>query len=140
MSGLYDMLGNVWEWLADGEEAYPLSAASDPPGPSSGQYRLLRGGSWYNYPRIARVSYRLRYGPEDRDVGVGVRCAGVLVPFRFFPFRFFSFFFFLRSATPREEKNSAGCAAIHESACAADSGCAGDDFAIGAGGALAVCA
>jgi formylglycine-generating enzyme required for sulfatase activity len=76
--GLYDTLGNVWEWVADwfDEKYYASSPANDPQGPSSGQYRVLRGGAFVYVSRIARVSYRLRYEPSSVMVTVGVRCAG----------------------------------------------------------------
>jgi sulfatase modifying factor 1 len=76
--GLYDTLGNVWEWVADwfDEKYYASSPASDPKGPSSGQYRTLRGGSWVSAPRGARVSYRRWFIPGHRDNDIGVRCAG----------------------------------------------------------------
>src|SRR5262249_48557534 len=47
--GLYDMLGNVWEWCSDHHDAkyYRESPAADPKGPSAGEYHVLRGGSWF---------------------------------------------------------------------------------------------
>jgi formylglycine-generating enzyme required for sulfatase activity len=74
--GLYDMLGNVWEWVADWYERYHAGPVSDPRGPLSGTSRVLRGGSWYDDPRLARASYRLRIGPENRFHYIGLRCAG----------------------------------------------------------------
>ncbi len=76
--GLFDMLGNAWEWVNDWYDAryYSGSPATDPSGPSSSQYRLrvLRGGSWGNFPGGVRVSGRYRGGPDYRNVGAGVRC------------------------------------------------------------------
>jgi formylglycine-generating enzyme required for sulfatase activity len=76
--GLFDMLGNVWEWTADffDEKYYASSPGSNPVGAASGQYRTLRGGSWYNNARGARVSPRNWCGPGVRNSNIGVRCAG----------------------------------------------------------------
>jgi formylglycine-generating enzyme required for sulfatase activity len=73
--GLYDTLGNVWEWVADWHGRYPAGKQKDPQGPAGGLYRMLRGGSWFNYPGFVRVSIRYRVEPSFRNIDVGLRCA-----------------------------------------------------------------
>jgi formylglycine-generating enzyme required for sulfatase activity len=75
--GLYDMLGNVWQWVNDryAENYYHNSPSQDPSGPSSGRNHVLRGGSWVIYPMVVRVSDRsgIFHAYED---DVGFRCRG----------------------------------------------------------------
>src|SRR5262249_28748710 len=62
--GLFDMLGNVWECVADNYEAeYPSALQVDPKGPEQGNLRVIRGGAWRYPPRYARASDRGRLMP-----------------------------------------------------------------------------
>ena len=57
--GIYDMSGNVLEWCSDWCGDYTSSSQSDPQGSSSGSFRVIRGGCYYNFARNCRVSYRI---------------------------------------------------------------------------------
>jgi formylglycine-generating enzyme required for sulfatase activity len=73
--GLYDMIGNVYEWNEDwyDDGYYGKGDAVDPRGPSSGSYRVSRGGSWNYYDRYFRSSVRLNYNPDFRYDNLGFR-------------------------------------------------------------------
>ncbi|MBZ0263184.1 SUMF1/EgtB/PvdO family nonheme iron enzyme [bacterium] len=74
--GLYDMHGNVWEWCSDWKGDYPSGSVTDPTGPSgpsSGTYRVLRGGSWWLFGGICRSADRIGSGPSARSYIYGLR-------------------------------------------------------------------
>ena len=73
--GIYDMSGNVWEWCHDWCGVYSSSAQRDPMGPSSSPFRVFRGGSWFNFAKYARVSYRNGRNPDLRNNLLGFRLA-----------------------------------------------------------------
>jgi formylglycine-generating enzyme required for sulfatase activity len=76
--GLFDMLANVWEWVNDwyDQSYYQNRPSQDPAGPTSGQQRVLRGGSCVGGPRDVRVSLRNRRNPGNGNFDLGFRCAG----------------------------------------------------------------
>ena len=75
--GLFDMSGNVWEWVADhyDDSYYETSPPENPAGPFSGKYRVIRGGSWRDFAEFLRVSRRNYDLPSGRFNHIGFRCA-----------------------------------------------------------------
>lgn len=72
--GLQDLHGNVWEWVSDRHGIYGIEPQSDPQGPTEGEKRVVRGGSFDVLPRGLRSAFRFGVRPEERGRNVGFRC------------------------------------------------------------------
>lgn len=77
--GLYDMSGNVWEWVLDWKGAYPANRQENPVGPS-GATRVRRGGSWQYGAGQARAAWRSSGYPDDRALDIGFRLVRQVEP------------------------------------------------------------
>ena len=75
--GLYDMAGNVVEWVADyyQQDYYKKSPQKNPTGPKQGKFRVIRGGGWHSGPSCTQVYFRNALPDNWLDINVGFRCA-----------------------------------------------------------------
>ena len=72
---LHDMTGNVWEWVDGWIDRYPDGQVTDPQPAETGYLRVMRGGSWLNFPGVLRLSVRLPFSGDGKTSNVGARCA-----------------------------------------------------------------
>ncbi|MEZ4229923.1 MAG: SUMF1/EgtB/PvdO family nonheme iron enzyme [Polyangiaceae bacterium] len=78
--GAKDIVGNVWEWVADWQGPYSKEEKQNPSGPSQGEKRVIRGGAWNGgYKAWLRPSFRYAMKPETLSHGIGFRCAADLL-------------------------------------------------------------
>lgn len=73
--GLYDMHGNVGEWVWDYYGPYPTEAQNDPAGPGEGTFRVNRGGGWNDFAKHLRSAYRAAFSPYNKTFNIGFRLA-----------------------------------------------------------------
>ncbi|MGE0592091.1 MAG: SUMF1/EgtB/PvdO family nonheme iron enzyme [Vicinamibacterales bacterium] len=78
--GLFDMAGNVWEWVNDRYGAYDENQTTNPVGGNAGDFRIVRGGSYGDDQRNLRISNRNPVVPEAEHVNLGFRCARDVAP------------------------------------------------------------
>lgn len=71
--GIYDMSGNAYEWCSDWFSNYEFKSTQNPQGPQTGEYKVLRGGSWYDYYSHLSVTNRGNYNPDYMSNLIGFR-------------------------------------------------------------------
>jgi len=77
--GPRDVVGNVWEWVADWYAPYTPDVKKNPTGPTSGERRVIRGGAWNgSFATWLRPSFRYAQDPKALSYGIGFRCAKTL--------------------------------------------------------------
>ncbi len=73
--GLFDVSGNVWEWVQDAHCPYPEGSVTDPKGECESPHRVIRGGSWLFDGGSARCGLRYTHRPQDKGYSLGLRLA-----------------------------------------------------------------
>jgi formylglycine-generating enzyme required for sulfatase activity len=74
--GPYDVVGNVWEWVADWDGTYTAEDQKNPTGPAQGAKKVIRGGAWNgSFPGWLHPAFRYAQDPTALSHGIGFRCA-----------------------------------------------------------------